>query len=335
MAERELDVVVFGATSVTGRRVAAYLSDRAAETGASWAAAARDAEKLRAVLAAEGAQAPATLTADVEDQESLAELAARARVVLNLVGPYTLHGRPVIAACEAGGAHYVDLTGEIPFVRRMIAEFDHPARDAGVKVVQVCGFEALPPDIGVALARKAARERWDEELVEGRADRHPAAPTRRHPALHRLHLGRHIAEPGRRGRRPRRPVRHRSRLPRARSRARRSGARAEPDRGLPGGRRRGRRRRRRDATPHLGSAQSCAPIVGSGAPTRSACRLALADGIEARVAGERFAEVGIEAAGHPGYLATARLMAEAGPSASAQPAFASTSRTRGTRVLAR
>lgn len=57
--------------------------------------------------------------------------------------------------------------------------------------------------------------------------------------------------------------------------------------------------------------------------------------IEARVAGEQFAEVGIEAAGHPGYLATARLMAEAGPSASAQPAFASTSRTRGTRVLAR
>jgi len=40
--------------------------------------------------------------------------------VLNLVGPYTLYGRPVIEACVAGGAHYVDLTGEIPFVRAVI-----------------------------------------------------------------------------------------------------------------------------------------------------------------------------------------------------------------------
>ena len=34
-----------------------------------------------------------------------------------MVGPYTLYGEPVIEACIAGGAHYMDLTGEIPFVR--------------------------------------------------------------------------------------------------------------------------------------------------------------------------------------------------------------------------
>jgi short subunit dehydrogenase-like uncharacterized protein len=43
MSERDFDVVVFGATGVTGRRVAAYLAERASETGARWAAAARDA----------------------------------------------------------------------------------------------------------------------------------------------------------------------------------------------------------------------------------------------------------------------------------------------------
>ena len=93
-------------------------------------------------------------------------MASRTRVVLNLVGPYTLYGRPVIEACVAGGAHYVDLTGEIPFVRQMIDAYDARAREAGVKVVQVCGFEALPPDLAVLLAAETARERCGEGLAE-------------------------------------------------------------------------------------------------------------------------------------------------------------------------
>jgi uncharacterized protein YbjT (DUF2867 family) len=35
MAARDLDLVVFGATGVTGRRVCAYLAERAAATGSS------------------------------------------------------------------------------------------------------------------------------------------------------------------------------------------------------------------------------------------------------------------------------------------------------------
>ena len=166
MAERDLDVVVFGATSVTGRRVAAYLEGRAQATGSTWAVAGRDAGRVAAVLAEEGVSAPETIVADVGDADSLAAMAARARVVLNLVGPYTLHGRPVIDACVAGGAHYMDLTGEIPFVRRVIADFHAAAQSAGVKVVQPSGFESLPPDLAVALAAEAARERWGEDLAE-------------------------------------------------------------------------------------------------------------------------------------------------------------------------
>lgn len=166
MAERDLDVVVFGATSVTGRRVAAYLADRAGEGELRWAAAARDPAKLERILAEEGVDSFESITAELGDETSLREMASRAKVVLNLVGPYTLYGRPVIAACVEGGAHYADLTGEIPFARRMIAEFDSSAREAGVKVVEVCGFEALPPDLGVALAAEAAKDRWEEELAE-------------------------------------------------------------------------------------------------------------------------------------------------------------------------
>lgn len=165
VSDRDLDVVVFGATGVTGRRVAAYLAERAGETELRWAAAARDAGKVAKVLGEIGVSAPETIEADVADPASLAAMAARARVVLNLVGPYTLYGRPVVEACVAGGAHYVDLTGELPFVRSIIEDFNGPASAAGVKIVQVCGFEALPPDLLIALAAERAREQWGEGLA--------------------------------------------------------------------------------------------------------------------------------------------------------------------------
>lgn len=159
---RDLDVVVFGATGVTGRQVARHL----VATGARWAAAGRDPAKLERILGEVGATPPETLAADVGDPASLVAMAARTRVVLNLVGPYTTRGRPVIEACVSEGAHYADLSGEIPFVREIVAEFEAKATEAGVKIVQVCGFEALPPDLAVLLAAETARERWSEELTE-------------------------------------------------------------------------------------------------------------------------------------------------------------------------
>jgi|SRR6187549_106638 len=163
---RDLSVVVFGASGIAGRNVAAYLAERAGAVGASWAVAGRDPAKVQRTLAEVGVEAPETLSADVANPESLAAMARRATVILDLVGPYTLYGTPVIEACVANGTHYVDLTGEMPFVRRTIDAFHERATLAGVKVVQVSGFEALPPDLAVLLAAETARERWGEELTE-------------------------------------------------------------------------------------------------------------------------------------------------------------------------
>jgi short subunit dehydrogenase-like uncharacterized protein len=170
MAGRDFSVVVFGASGVTGRRVAAYLAERAGEVGAKWAVAGRDPAKIERVLGEIGVAAPETIAADVADPPSLAAMAARTRVVLDLVGPYTLYGEPVIEACVANGAHYVDLTGETPFMRHVVDAFHERAAAAGVKVVPTCGFEALPPDLAVLLADETARERWGEGLAEADVD---------------------------------------------------------------------------------------------------------------------------------------------------------------------
>jgi short subunit dehydrogenase-like uncharacterized protein len=165
MANRDIEVTLFGATSVTGRQIAKYLAHRAPGVGATWAAAARSPEKLSATLADVGVEGATTVAADVTDPDSLRAMAERTKVVLNLVGPYTSYGRPVIDACIAGGAHYIDLSGEMPFVARTTRDLHDAAEAAGVKVVQVCGFESLPPDMGVALAAHAAQEQHSEDLA--------------------------------------------------------------------------------------------------------------------------------------------------------------------------
>lgn len=175
---RDLAVVVFGASGITGRGVAAHLATRAEQSDFKWAVAGRNPEKIGQTLAEIGVTAPETIVADVGDEESLAEMASRTRVVLDLVGPYMLYGKPVIEACIAAGSHYADLTGEIPFVRRMIDSAQVRAKKAGVKVINVSGFESLPVDLSVLLASETARERWEEDLASADVDVQMPAPAR-------------------------------------------------------------------------------------------------------------------------------------------------------------
>ena len=77
--------------------------------------------------------------------------------MLNLAGPYTPKAQNLIAACIDAGASYVDLSGEIPLLRRVIDRFDEPARLAGGQVVQMAGWEAMPADLTTLIAcRRAA-----------------------------------------------------------------------------------------------------------------------------------------------------------------------------------
>ena len=182
---RDLDLIVFGATGFTGRHVAAYLSARASEAGLTWAAAARDGERAARALEQVDAQPDELISADVGDPASLAAMAARGRFVLDLVGPYALYGRPVIEACIEQGTGYLDLTGEIPFVREILIDLDAHARAAGVKIIQVSGFEALPADLLVRMAAEIAAERHGEPLAA--ADL--AVTTRMPPGIPRLSDG--------------------------------------------------------------------------------------------------------------------------------------------------
>lgn len=76
-------------------------------------------------------------------------MASKGRVVLNCVGPYRFYGEAVVKACVENGASHVDISGEPQFMERMQLEYNDAARESRVYVVQACGFDSIPADVGI------------------------------------------------------------------------------------------------------------------------------------------------------------------------------------------
>lgn len=164
--QRDLDVVVFGATGFVGRLIAAHLA-RHAPAEVRIGLAGRSEERLvdaRRELPTRAADWP-LVVADSSDPSSLSALAGRARVVLTTVGPYARHGLPLVGACAEAGTDYVDLTGETLFVRASADQFHEIAGRAGARIVHSCGFDSVPSDLATLLTATAAREDGEGELA--------------------------------------------------------------------------------------------------------------------------------------------------------------------------
>lgn len=171
-ANAEFDVVVFGATGFTGQLVAEYLNKQYGKnSGVTWAMAGRSADKLAEVRDLIGAPSDTPLiVADSSDAASLEDMARRAKCVLTSVGPYSLYGEPVVKACVDAGADYVDLCGEVLFMREMIAKYQTAAIQSGARLVFSCGFDSIPFDLGVQYLQEEAVKSFGQPMsrVRGR-----------------------------------------------------------------------------------------------------------------------------------------------------------------------
>ena len=146
MTQDRFDVVLYGATGFTGRQTAHYFAAHA-PPDLRWAIAARNAGKLEA-LATDLGCAPGVIVADSTDAASVDAMCARARVLLTTAGPFALYGDVVVDAAVRRRAHYVDITGETPWVRRLIDRHHAQAAADGTRIVPCCGFDSVPSDLG-------------------------------------------------------------------------------------------------------------------------------------------------------------------------------------------
>ena len=67
-------------------------------------------------------------------EAAVERLAAATRCLISTVGPYMKYGTPVFEACAVYGTHYVDCTGEYPWVYEMIKRCEKTAKVKGAIV---------------------------------------------------------------------------------------------------------------------------------------------------------------------------------------------------------
>eukprot|EP00933_Yihiella_yeosuensis_P061992 TRINITY_DN64895_c0_g1_i1.p1 TRINITY_DN64895_c0_g1~~TRINITY_DN64895_c0_g1_i1.p1 ORF type:complete len:437 (+),score=72.29 TRINITY_DN64895_c0_g1_i1:32-1342(+) len=169
---REFDVVIWGATGFTGRLVTAAIAGHTApfysctlpnpgySRGVRYALAGRSKEKLE-LLKAECKCGPdvGIFVAEAQDSSAIASFVSKAKVVIAVAGPFKLHSDVVVGQCAALGTHYVDITGEVAWVRSVIDRYDGLARANGALLCSMCGFDSVPFDLGALFAINRLRKR--------------------------------------------------------------------------------------------------------------------------------------------------------------------------------
>jgi len=169
---KELGLIVYGATGYTGRLVCEYLNQQYGVGGdVSWAMAGRNQEKLEQVRDEMAIPADVPLiVADAGDAASVAAMVASAKVIITTVGPYQLYGSDLVGACAAAGTDYVDLCGEPAWMHEMIAAYGDAAKASGARIVFSCGFDSIPFDLGVLFLQETAKAKLQAPVarVKGR-----------------------------------------------------------------------------------------------------------------------------------------------------------------------
>src|SRR5690349_20732590 len=100
------DCMIYGATGYTG----ALVAEAAVQRGHKPILAGRDASKLKPLAERLGLEWQAI---SLDDTAALGKAVAEVDLVMHCAGPFTMTSRPMLRACLAGKAHYLDITGEV------------------------------------------------------------------------------------------------------------------------------------------------------------------------------------------------------------------------------
>lgn len=77
----------------------------------------------------------------------LVKLAKTTKVLISTVGPYHKYGSAAFEACAETGTHYLDCTGEVPWVYDMIEKYESLAKKNGAIMIPQNGVESAPSDL--------------------------------------------------------------------------------------------------------------------------------------------------------------------------------------------
>lgn len=159
------EIAVLGASGFTGRLVVRALARR----GARVVAAGRDVDAVEHAVG-DVPEVVRIERVDVHERDTLDALVGSVGVLATTVGPFVDLGHPAFEAAVRAGCHYVDSTGEQPFVRWAFEHEEAPG--AAGTLVPACGFDALVGGLLADVAAAAVRDPVEVHvayLVRGRS----------------------------------------------------------------------------------------------------------------------------------------------------------------------
>lgn len=141
------------------------------EDGVQWAIAGRSQTKLDAFkaqlsneLQMESIHDIPTLIVDTTQPDTMPTLVQDTRVVATTAGPYSYHGSPVVEFCAKFGTHYVDITGEIPWIKQMMVRYQSTAQGTGAMIVPFCGHDSVPWDLLATTLQETLQAECQDEM---------------------------------------------------------------------------------------------------------------------------------------------------------------------------
>ena len=147
-AQKKLDLVIWGATGFTGKLVCEYITNSYSSKDLNWTIAGRNEEKLLKLKNRLNIK-NSILIGNSNDKFSLEKICGKTKVICSTVGPYALYGTNLIHACIKMKTNYCDISGETQWIRKIIDTFHEKAKKQKIKIINSCGFDSIPSDVGV------------------------------------------------------------------------------------------------------------------------------------------------------------------------------------------
>tara|TARA_A100001015_G_C15044806_1_gene742759 strand:- start:7214 stop:8338 length:1125 start_codon:yes stop_codon:yes gene_type:complete len=155
MVDKKYDIVVHGASGFTGKLICEYLYINNDKENIKWCISGRNEDKLSTIAKKYNID---YLVADAYDKQKLDFITNQAKLIISVVGPYSIYGKDLVQSCIDNSCHYLDLTGEPEFVNYIENKYSELALSNNIIIINCCGFESIPPDIGVFYTLKYLKE---------------------------------------------------------------------------------------------------------------------------------------------------------------------------------
>ncbi|KAK6089162.1 hypothetical protein P3W45_001512 [Vairimorpha bombi] len=135
---KQYDIILYGASGYAPRYIIPYLEN----TDLKIALAARNISKIT--------------DSDLPKIEcSLEEVAEKTEILINCAGPYYETGEMIIKSCIENMTHYLDLCGEVHFMKHIMNKYHESAAKKKLFIIQGCGFDSVVSDLGTEYLKQA------------------------------------------------------------------------------------------------------------------------------------------------------------------------------------